>query len=206
MAVLWCCMWGRGPRRTNAACSALCGFSVTSPTTHNQIAPFWCWFLRGWACVRSRTLWVSPTNSPEDGSFSSCCLNPHSVFNQRFETLSPQAGAQGCWSILLPNCSSQFIYMGMWDCQVLQLPPCCESSLPSCLSLPLLLAWMNVSSLTPWLSDVHTVRFSVSSDCFLFLNLLLSFFWLCEEAQCVYLCLHLGQKSIFFFPAKFKAC
>ena len=27
---------------------------------------------------------------------------------------------------------------------------------------------------------------------FLFLNLLLSFFWLCEEAQCVYLHLHLG--------------
>ena len=28
-----------------------------------------------------------------------------------------------------------------------------------------------------------------------FLNLLLSFFWLCEEAQCVYLRLHLDQKS-----------
>ena len=30
---------------------------------------------------------------------------------------------------------------------------------------------------------------------FLFLNLLLSFFWLCEEAQCVYLHFHLGGKS-----------
>ena len=28
-----------------------------------------------------------------------------------------------------------------------------------------------------------------------FLNLLLSFFWLCKEGQCVYLHLHLGQKS-----------
>ena len=27
---------------------------------------------------------------------------------------------------------------------------------------------------------------------------LLSFFWLCEEAQCVYLCLHLGWKLCFF--------
>ena len=27
---------------------------------------------------------------------------------------------------------------------------------------------------------------------FCFLKLLLSLFWLCEEAQCVYLCLHLG--------------
>ena len=30
---------------------------------------------------------------------------------------------------------------------------------------------------------------------FFVFKLLLSFFWLCEEAQCVYLCLHLGQKS-----------
>ena len=54
---------------------------------------------------------------------------------------------------------------------------------------------MNVSPLPPWLSDSHTVRFSGSSGYFLFLNLLLSFFWLCEEAKCIYLHLHLGQKS-----------
>ena len=30
---------------------------------------------------------------------------------------------------------------------------------------------------------------------FLFLNLWLSFFWLCEEAKCIHLHLHLGQKS-----------
>ena len=29
---------------------------------------------------------------------------------------------------------------------------------------------------------------------FLFLNLLLSLFWLSEGAQCIYLCLHVGQK------------
>ena len=29
---------------------------------------------------------------------------------------------------------------------------------------------------------------------FFVFKLLLSFFWLCEEAQCVYLCLHLGRK------------
>ena len=62
----------------------------------------------------------------------------------------------------------------------------------SALASHLLLVWMNVSSLTPWLLDFHTVQFSVGSGCLLFLNLLLSFFWLCEEAQCVYLCLHLG--------------
>ena len=53
---------------------------------------------------------------------------------------------------------------------VLQLPPCHKSSLPGCPSLPLLRVWMNVSSLSPWLSDFHTVQFSVSSGCFLFLN------------------------------------
>ena len=73
---------------------------------------------------------------------------------------------------------------------VLQLPPCHLC----CPSPPLLMVWMNVSFLTPWLSDFHTVRFSGSSGYFLFLNLLLSsFFWLCKEAECVYLCLYLGQ-------------
>ena len=53
---------------------------------------------------------------------------------------------------------------------------------------------MNVS-LTPWLLDFHTVQFSVSSGwLFFFFDLLLSF-WLFEEVQCVYLRLHLGQKS-----------
>ena len=66
---------------------------------------------------------------------------------------------------------------------------------PSCPSPPFLLVWMNVSTLTPWFSDLHTVRFSGSSGYFLFLNLFLSFFWLCKEAKCIYLCLHLGQKS-----------
>ena len=50
--------------------------------------------------------------------------------------------------------------------------------------------------LTPWLSDFHTVQLSVSSGCFLFLNLVLSFFWLFKEAQYVYLCLHLGWKRL----------
>ena len=41
--------------------------------------------------------------------------------------------------------------------------------LPSCLSSPLLPVWMNVSSLTPWLLDFLTTRFSGSSCCFYFL-------------------------------------
>ena len=41
---------------------------------------------------------------------------------------------------------------------------------PGCPSLPLPTVRTNVSSLSPWLSDFHAVRFSVSSGCFLFLN------------------------------------
>ena len=78
---------------------------------------------------------------------------------------------------------------------VLQLPPCHASSLPwlhfsahpACLN--------ECSSLTPWLLDFHTVRFLGSSGYFLFFKLLLSFFWLCKEAKCIYQCLHLGWKS-----------
>ena len=44
-------------------------------------------------------------------------------------------------------------------------PLCPAAGLP-----PLLPVWMNVSSLTSWLLDFHTVQFSVSSGCFLFLN------------------------------------
>ena len=104
-------------------------------------------------------------------------------------------------SISLPSCSSQFICTQMWDRPVCKSPPCHESSLTGCQSLPLLPVWMNVSSLTPHLLDFHTVWFSVISGCFLFLNLL-SFFWLCKEAQLVYLHLHLGPPSqIFIYHA-----
>ena len=98
-------------------------------------------------------------------------------------------------SVLLPSCSSQFISMQMWDLPVHQLLPCHKSSPSSCPSPPFLPVQMSVSSLTPWLLDFHTIGFSGSSGYFLFLNLFLSFFWLCEEAQCVYLRLHVGRKS-----------
>ena len=119
---------------------------------------------------------------------------PPQVFSVRdlrlyFPVLEPWVA----WSVSLPSCSSWFFCSRMWDCPVRSLPPCCASSPPNCLSLPLLPVWVNVSSLTPWFSDFHTVRFSVSSGCFLFLNLL-SFFWLCEEAKCIYPRLHLGWK------------
>ena len=153
-------MWGKGLRGSNGTFSTLCQFSVTPSANHNQIGPFWCCFLSGWVCVHSRTLWVSPTTSPVRLGVSPAATSPPTdVFSQWLEALFPHTGTLGC-------------KVCHW---VRQLLPCLESSLPGCPSPPLLPVWMNVSSLTPWLSDLHTVRFSVSSGCFLFLNCCPSF-------------------------------
>ena len=118
-------MWGRGLRGNNGACSTLCPFSVAPSATHNQIGPFWCWFLGRWACVHSRTLWVSPANSPVRlGVSPAAASTPTGVFNQWFEALFPCAGALGCAVCLVPSCSSRRMCMQMWDPQVHQLPPC----------------------------------------------------------------------------------
>ena len=152
----------------------------------------------------------------------------------------PHGGALGCVVIFAPvpflpvyicvNVGPQSLLAAAWPALFHNPPPhwvlhpqrCREFSLLHCPSLPLLQVWMNVSSLSPWLLDFHTVQVSVSSVCFLFLNcccsssfgcarrhsvstyasilagspLFLSFFWLRKEAKCRYLCLHLCQKSI----------
>ena len=87
---------GEGPRGSNGTCSTLCRVSVTPSATHNQIVPLWCWFPSGWACARSRPLWVSPTTSPVRlGVSPAAASTPMGVFNQRFEALFPHAGALG---------------------------------------------------------------------------------------------------------------
>ena len=107
--------------------------------------------------------------------------NPHRFFHQRFWGFISL-----CWNPGLCGLSCSTV-----------VPPClssCKCGIPcsaschlalhlGCLSPPLLLVWMKVFSLTPWLSDFHTVRFSGSSCYFLFINLLS--FSLCEEAKCI---------------------
>ena len=143
--------------------------------------------------------------SCEAGSFSH--PQPSHVFSVRgFEALFPQTGTLGCGvcltsQLFLPVYPHANVGLPSMPAATLPTPvfqplPCCESSPSSCLSLPLLPMWMNVFSLTPWLLGFHKVQFSVSSGCILFLNLLLSFFWLCEEAKYIYLCFHLGWKTI----------
>ena len=69
---------------------------------------------------------------------------------------------------------------------------------PSCPSLPLLAVWMNVSSLSPWLSDFRTVRFSVSSG-FLFFNCCPSFGCTRRPSVSTYTSISAGSPKCRFF-------
>ena len=100
----------------------------------------------GWACVRSRTPWVSPRSSPVRLGVSPAAQIPTGVCSQRFEALFPHAGTLGCVVCLTPSCSSCFICMRMWDCPFHQPQSCRESSLPGCPAPPLLPVWVSVSS------------------------------------------------------------
>ena len=172
-----------------------------------QIGPFWCWFLGGWFCVCSRTLWVSPINSTVRLGVSPATSTPTGFFSQRVWGFISRL-----WNPGLPGLShSSVVPYSLAACTygtTCSASHCLAWSAshhlamsplhPSCPSLPLLLVWKNISSLTPWLLDFHTVQYSGNSGYFLLLNLLLCFFWLCKEAKCINLCLHLGQKSVFW--------
>ena len=57
-----------------------------------------------WVCVHSRTLWVSPTNSPVRlGVSPAAASTPMGVFTQRFEALFPRTGALGCMVCFDPH-------------------------------------------------------------------------------------------------------
>ena len=127
--VLWHCMWGRGQTGNNATYLALGQLSVTSPGTHKQIGPFWCRFLCGCVCVHSRTLWVSPVNSPVRLGVSLATANPTCFYTQRFGSfLFP------CWNPGFCGLSCT----QMWDHPACQLLPCPPSPLAA--TLPCILS------------------------------------------------------------------
>ena len=87
--------------------------------------PLWCWFPSGWACARSRPLWVSPMTSPVSlGVSSAAAPAPTGVFNQRFEALFPRAGALGCAVCFAPRRSPRFICARVWGHRVCQWADC----------------------------------------------------------------------------------
>ena len=204
---------GEGLRGSNGACSPLCWILVTPSATHNQIGPLWCWFPSGWACAPSRPLWISPTISPMRLVVSpSASSIPTGVFNQRFEALFPWTGALGCVVCFDPlpfllvhlcvNVGPQGLLAAAWPAPLhnppprlfCQPPPCHESSLPR---LPVSAHPTGLDECFFFISLVVRLPYSLifcQFWLFFVFKLLLSFFWLCKEAQCVYLCLHLGQK------------
>ena len=132
--------------------------------------------------------------SCEAVSFS-CHCNPHRIFSQRFGGFISLHWNPGLRSLSHSHVVPPIV--SACKCGTICFTSCCIAAhpfCPRCQSLPLLLFWMNVSSLAPWLLDSHAVRFSVSSGYFSLLNWLLSFFWLCGKAKCIYLHLHLVQK------------
>ena len=150
-----------------------------------------------------RQLWVSPmTSTVRLGVSPAAAPTPTGIFNQRFEALFPHAGTLG-WEVchqvrqLLPHRPAAALPTPLHNppppC-VCQLPPCLKSSPPW---LPISAPPTGLGECFFFISLVVGLPYSlVFCQFWLFFvfKLLLSFFWLCEEAQCVYLCLHLGWK------------
>ena len=187
-------MWGKGLRGNNATCLALVPLLVSSLVTHRQIVPFWCWFLGGWVCVCSRTLWVSPMNSPMRLRVSPSSATPINFYCQRFwGSLSSlwNPGSRGL---------SHSLVVPVYPHTNVGPPTPPADALRQVLS-----TWLPGSAPPTGLDECFffnslVIRLPYSSIfchfwLFLFLNLLLSFFWLCEKAPCIYLCFHLDQKS-----------
>ena len=130
--------------------------------------------------------------SCEAGSFSHC-RNPHGFLQPEGLRLSfPMLEPWDVQSVLLPSFSSQFIHTQMWDCQ----PWRCHASFLPISALPTSLdGCFFFDSLGVGLLSIQFIFWHFL---FLFLNLLLSFFWLYEEAKCICLRLHLCWECLYF--------
>ena len=118
--------------------------------------------------------------------------------------LCANVGPQGLphtplWGLLLVAWPD--LFHNLPPCWVHQLQRCLESSLPR---LPVSAPPTDLNECFFFISLFVRLPYS-SIFCqfwgfFVFVfKLLLSFFWLCEEAQCVYLCLHLGRNLTYLF-------
>ena len=134
---------------------------------------------------------------------------PTGVFNQGFEALFPSAGTLGggvCRPVhqLLPRHPAAALPTLLHNPPphwVHQLPPCHKSSLPR---LSISAPPTGLDECFFFISLVVRLPYSLIFCQFwlFFVFKLLSSFWLCEEAQCVYLCFHLGQKSLRSFQVR----
>ena len=146
--------------------------------------------------------------SVEAGSLSCCRLNTPWVFSIRglrlyFTVLEPWV----TWSASLPTvrpglsvrkCRATGFASGQTACPV--HPTLRESHSHHGNACPLRPSYQSGCMFLFYLLGVGLPCHSIFCQFWLFFvfKLLLSFFWLCEEAQCVFLCLHLGQKPLNF--------
>ena len=107
-------------------------------------------------CVCSRTLWVSPVNSPVRlGVSPAATSTPMGVFNQRFEALFPQAGALGCRVCFTPP-----LFLPVYLCA--NVGPQClpAATLPWVLSAPA--ACLHPSYRSGWMFLLYLLRCQTS--------------------------------------------
>ena len=138
--------------------------------------------------------------SCEVGYFSSCSPHrflPSEILRLYFLMLEPWI----VWSVSLPSCSSQLCAC---KCETtrcclthpgLQLPPFHVSSLPQ---LPISILPTGLDECFFFKSLVLRLPYNLifwQFWLFFVFKFLLPFFWLYELAKCIYLHLHLGQKS-----------
>ena len=225
-------MFTRAGKSTSLLCNLVCGegsereqcrlLHSLTVFSHFSCYPQANWALLvlipGWVvCVRSRTLWVSPTNSPVRLGVPPAASTPTGVFNQRFEALFPCTGALGCSVCFapppflpvylctnvgrqgLPATSLWGLLATAWPAPfhnppprwVHQLLPCHKSSPPR---LSISAPPTGLDECFFFISLVVGLPYSLilcKFWLFFVFKLLLCFFWLCEEAQCAYLCCHL---------------
>ena len=108
-------------------------------------------------CVPSRTLWVSPTNSPvEAGSFS-CCLNPHRFLQLEVSFSCP--GTLGCADCFPPQL---FLLVYLHTNVGLPTLPAAISPCPPAIALPQVLsAWLPASAPPTGLDECFFFNFFV---------------------------------------------
>ena len=137
------------------------------------------------------------------GVYPAATSTPTGVFTQWFEALFPCTGTLGfevCHSVyqLLPHQPAAAFPTPLHNLHLAgstsyHLAMILSAQLPVSTPPTILDEWFFFISLVvelPYSSIFHQFWLI-----FVF-KLLLSFFWVCGEAQCVYLCLHLGWKSL----------
>ena len=138
-------------------------------------------------------LWGSPAAAP----------TPSGVFNQRFEALFPRAGALGCVVCFAPSCLSGLCVR---ECGAIGS----ASARTACAVCPTLhQSRSHHGHVSPLSSGACLCPSYRSGWMFIFYflgvgppcRLIICQFWLCEEAQCVYLCRHLGSPVRLFLTS-----